>query len=333
MKKQILTIILPAIALGTLGSAAYAALGITSPTSLIYVTPPSAHTTLQSYTKEDCAKLDTYTTVVLTDTRDSKQYRIRKMPDSRCWMIDNLALATGTTINSTNTDIQTDAASDFISTWNTMSTSPVQNTSTHGNGECTAHSSVSKANGSGNLTCNGATYDGTNHGFIAYSNPAGTENSTMYENCLRDGISTNSLTGCGYLYNWYTATAGSGIHGITSANVNSSVCPIGWKLPKALSPNEFGILNNAMGTGATTATTSNGFLYNSNWHVKGAFEGALSGSFTTSFSSTGNDGYYWSSSATSSAINAYNLYFSYNLVSPGNSGSNRNNGRAIRCVL
>jgi len=248
-------------------------------------------------------------------------------------MIDNLALATGTTINNTNTDIQGDAAGDFATVWNTMSGNPVQNTATHGNGECTSHSSVSKANGSGNLTCDGQAYDSTNAGFIAHSDPAGTENS-IYWNCINQrGVNPKSLTGCGYLYNWYTATAGSGNGGVTTAvNVNSSICPIGWKLPKVQSTNEFGILNNAMATGATTSSTTNSATTRPNWRDKGPFEGSLSGSFTTSFSSTGYYGYYWSSSAYSSAPFAYTLYFLYNYVDPGSYG-NRNLGSAIRCVL
>ena len=255
------------------------------------------------------------------------------MPDSRCWMIDNLALATGTAISISDTDIQTDAASDFISIWNTMSASPVQNTSTHGNGECTAHSSVSKANGSGNLTCNGATYDGTNHGFIAFSNPAGTENS-IYDNCIHFGANINSLTGCGYLYNWYTATAGSGNYGTDLfSNVNSSICPIGWKLPKALSPNEFGILNNAMATGATASLTTDNANFGPNWYSLGPFEAFLAGYFYNSFDYTGSSASYWSSSASSSATNAHFSSTSSGIVSSGDSNNNRIFGFAVRCVL
>lgn len=43
-------------------------------------------------------------TVYLTDSRNSQQYRIRKMQDGNCWMIDNLKIYNAT-LTSTNSDI------------------------------------------------------------------------------------------------------------------------------------------------------------------------------------------------------------------------------------
>jgi uncharacterized protein (TIGR02145 family) len=47
--------------------------------------------TMQSATTALCNGTAAGTTVNLTDTRDSKAYRVRKMAYGRCWMIDNLA--------------------------------------------------------------------------------------------------------------------------------------------------------------------------------------------------------------------------------------------------
>jgi uncharacterized protein (TIGR02145 family) len=35
-------------------------------------------------------------TIILTDTRNSQNYRIRKLADGKCWMIDNMQYASGT---------------------------------------------------------------------------------------------------------------------------------------------------------------------------------------------------------------------------------------------
>ena len=42
---------------------------------------------------------------ILRDTRDNKRYTIRKLADGRCWMVDDLRLAGGTTITNQDSDI------------------------------------------------------------------------------------------------------------------------------------------------------------------------------------------------------------------------------------
>ena len=336
MKKAILTTVLPMLIMVGLTGGVYA-FSLTAPSSLDYQASP-ANTTLQSYVAADCAVMDTYMTVILTDERDGKTYRIRKMPDGRCWMIDNLALATTATITSANTDIDTDVAGSFIALWNGLNGNPVQDAITRSvNGACAGLGGIT---GTGAyLTCDGTssatTGANTNHHFIAFSNPSLTDNPYYNECTAGDSINPNSLTGCGYLYNWYTATAGSGNYSKTSTNVNSSICPAGWNLPKgalASVENEFGILNNAMSTGNTTSSTTNTPATQANWRSKGPFEGALSGNYYSSFTNSGYYGYYWSSRA-DSAANAYPFYFNYSSLSPGLYANVRNNGMAIRCVL
>ena len=327
MKKIAITSF-PIIAAIALAGSAYA-ISLIAPTNLTYQAP-SVNTTLQSYTATDCTSMDTYATVILVDARDSKSYRVRKMPDGRCWMIDNLALATGTTLTSTNTDIDTDAGDDFVSVWSSLDGTPVQSAATHNYGACTSASSVTIANGVGALTCDGsATYSDANDGFVAYSDPSLAEN-PIYDNCaINDNINLNSLTGCGYFYNWYTATAGSGNYQ-KGGNVNSSICPAGWSIPKGnavSAQNEFGVLNNAMATGSTTSSVSVTPGTSVNWFSKGPFEGILAGHYISSFTSSGTNGYYWSSSVN----NILNINSS-NFSSIGSSGT-RNYGLAIRCLL
>jgi uncharacterized protein (TIGR02145 family) len=304
--------------------------------------PQSASTALPTFS---CSSLSvpSYTTTnwnpytrVVRDTRDGKSYRVRKMPDGRCWMIDNLALSTKTTISANDTDIASDAGPDFITKWNSLNNNgqPVQNAPTHNNGVCTSHSSVPPADGTGYLSCDGRSDSGSNDGYIAYSDPSLPSNS-LYENCTKmNGISPNSLTGCGYLYNWYTATAGSGNYQKVNTNVDSSICPKGWHLPKGEaipSQNEFAILNNAMATGSTTPSTTDSPLTRPNWRDKGPFEGSLAGWHSSNPTGTGNSGFYWSSAGTSND-KAQSVQFLYRQVDPKKE-TLRRTGISIRCVL
>lgn len=317
----------------------YAA-NITSPVELTYA-PPLSHVTMQTFAESDCASMGTYTTLILEDERDSKQYRIRKMPDSRCWMVDNLALSTNAQISIYDTDIDTDAGGDFVARWNTLYTNgnPAQDGATRrSNGTCTSHSSSLTPTTTGAyLTCDGATYADTNDGYIAYSDPLLGANQAHYNCVSRNGVNVDSLTGCGYLYNWYTATAGSGNFGtITDTNVSSSICPAGWNLPKGEavpSQNEFSILNSAMADGVITNSTTNSTATRLNWRANGAYEGSLSGRYESGFVGAGYSGGYWSSSAYSSALDAYYLGFNDSTIDPGNGNISRASGMAVRCVL
>ena len=252
-------------------------------------------------------------------------------------MIDNLALGTNTTISAEDTNIQGDAGVDFVEKWNSLSSNgePVQSTATHGNGVCTSASSVAIANGSGVLTCNGASYADNNDGFIAYSDPS-RSGASGYNNCLAgSGVNADSLTKCGLLYNWYTATAGSGSYQIQyppAANVASSICPAGWNLPKGdavSSQNEFAILDQAMYDGNLTSSYPK---YPAGWQPTGTWQGAFSGRFYTgSFYMIGGSGLYWSSSASSYANASYEFYFNSSGIVP--SIRDRSSGFAVRCLL
>jgi len=253
--------------------------------------------------------MDTYTTQVLTDTRNGQDYRVRKMPDGRCWMIDNLKLA-----NATLTPSDSNVSANF-----TIPANPVQNAATHGNG--TGHT----APGSGSLTTDGVAYSASNYAFIAFTDPNLSEN-TYYDNCTgKNGISLDSLTGCGYLYNWYTATAGTGTYDTSTGTASGSICPADWTLPTGSNTGQFAILNNAMSTGSFATTIPN-------WYYNGPFEGSLAGSYGTGFSGAGYGGYYWSSSAYSST-SAYGLYFYYSSVYTGNYSFSKDYGFAVRCIL
>ena len=144
-------------------------------------------------------------------------------------------------------------------------------------------------------------------------------------------IYQQSDTNYGNLYNWYTATAGTGTSNMTNSDASSSICPKGWKLP----PNT--------GTGSYTelmqaTVSSNIATSGTNTTYINAFQAAplsfvLSGLYDSGLSTQGTDGYYWSRTAYSSSVNAhYFLLYSSGYYNLQNSGR-KYLGFAVRCIL
>ena len=50
---------------------------------------------IQAFSASACASMPLYGGAVLTDARDGNLYRVKKMPDGKCWMVDNLAYVGG----------------------------------------------------------------------------------------------------------------------------------------------------------------------------------------------------------------------------------------------
>jgi uncharacterized protein (TIGR02145 family) len=144
-----------------------------------------------------------------------------------------------------------------------------------------------------------------------------------------------NLTGCGYMYNWYAATNGTGTSSVTTdgTNVNGSICPTGFTLPRSGSvatTNDYAILNGAMygDQGPFVASDSD---HRPNWLKNGAWQGLYSGFWTTSLNSQGSEGNWWSSTARSDT-HVYLLFFNINNVYPASYGY-KYHGRAVRCIM
>lgn len=74
------------------------------------VIPPTTDTiktvtNLQDVTVEVCENSAIGDTATLRDSRDNNTYTVGRLADGKCWMTQNLRLAGGTTINSTNSDL------------------------------------------------------------------------------------------------------------------------------------------------------------------------------------------------------------------------------------
>ncbi|GHU07522.1 hypothetical protein FACS189431_2200 [Alphaproteobacteria bacterium] len=299
--------------------------------------PPTAN--IQNFTETCTAPYGTIR--VLTDTRDNQTYRVRCMEDAHWWMIDNLKLdpvkmtANSQTLTTSNTNLDGTEPADFASTWSTI-TAPVQATASHSNGKCTNDSTATLANGSGYLTCDGTAYTDDNDGLIAYSDPAAATNYSAWVCNNQIAINKDSLTNCGYLYNWYTATAGTGNYQKGyGTNATASICPAGWYMPYNTATNDFGVLNASMLAGAPASSSITGSAaVRPHWRYNGEFQGSPSGNYINSFANTGSYGYYWSARAYSDMV-ATNLSFFYADVSPGRDGSAgiKYGGYALRCIL
>ncbi len=128
-----------------------------------------------------------------------------------------------------------------------------------------------------------------------------------------------SNTTNGVYYNWTAAIAMSDSSSKTSGDVNTSICPRGWKLPTNAEYSNMltseGIANSSAGSTKIRGTPYN-YVYAGN-----VGEGTLG--------NAGSRGYYWSRTA-DSASNAYLLNFGSRYVVVDNSG--RYVGYSVRCV-
>lgn len=256
---------------------------------------PSTTTSMQEFTGATCGSMSVGDIISLTDERNGQTYRIKKMQDNKCWMVDNMKyLGEGITIS--NVD---------------------------GTEGITYNNEYGKYN----------TVDGTNTQSTENSDKAFYNNPMSDSYCYGTSIQS-SYTKCGYLYNWYAATAGTGTYATstTGTNVSGSICPTGWRLPSGFrDTSDFAVLNASMNAGSL-ATGSTDESYLAGWLFTGAWSGVFSGHRQNyGFTYPGSYGFYWSSTVQVST-NAWDLNFNSSRVIPGVNSFPKYSGLAIRCV-
>ena len=286
---------------------------------------PDTLTTMQGMTHEICESVptpnafkadgvtieDDVPTVILTDIRDNKTYTIAKLADGKCWMTQNLDLQkedllTGVILDSSNTDNPADGFE--------LPDSQNSGNSTWTGGEIsfsTAHVYDLEANDETYKYC-------TNWHPYGYCAEYG------------DEISSERL---GNLYNWYTATAGTGTYDISDGEeASGSVCPARWR-----------ILNGG-DTGNTTDYSKLLYIYGilqdpdsgeyNSETLTSIFMAPLSfvptGRYDNGVKNAGEMGYLWSSLSASNT-SAKSVYFRVDLTRPW-SGEPRTMGLPIRCI-
>lgn len=239
------------------------------------------------------------------DSRDGNTYYVAKLKDGNCWMLNNLQLGdelAATSGSMTLTPSDSNVSQDWTLT--------------------------NKIPSPGNMPYAVTTDDVS--GGIAYAY----DNNAFY--CAPDG--TNNYKSC--YYNWYTATAGKGTSNVTGKNttgvdVNESICPRGWVLPRSGSDsttNNFSILNSYYPTATDMLVSPSTAIDNVNGVSKPGF--LASGYYASSgFGGSGVVGDYWSRTTYSSGQGNYLVIFntgSFDVNSQYHGG--KYHGLPVRCL-
>ena len=125
----------------------------------------TSNITMQNFTQSNCNAMTVGQVVSLTDSRNGQTYRIKKMQDNKCWMVDNMKyLGEGITITNT--------------------------------ADSTTGITYNNESGKYNTVDGTSTQSSTNSDKAFYNNPM--SNSYCYGTSIQ-----SSYTKCGYLYNWY----------------------------------------------------------------------------------------------------------------------------------
>ncbi|MBQ8156640.1 hypothetical protein IJ101_02530 [Candidatus Saccharibacteria bacterium] len=232
----------------------------------------------------------------LTDSRDGTTYKVAKLADNKCWMLDNLALdLTDSTTMVALTPSNTNADADSLTSLRS--------------GNRTAETPQYATAGLGNLT------EGN-----SYSVP---RVNADYVDDVFSAIGSGSGE-TGVYYNYCAASAGSYCYGngtsegTSSGDSTEDICPKGWRMPTGGSGGEYQTLYTAYSSNAT--------------NFKNALSTPLSGYFDRgSASIQGSYGYFWSSTRCNSSY-MYYLDVGSSYVYPQSFG-NRNRGSSVRCLL
>jgi uncharacterized protein (TIGR02145 family) len=246
----------------------------------------------------------------LMDVRDGKQYEIRKFPDGKCWMVDNLAYGGTTTVNG-NVDACAGKAT-FV-----------------GEGQATPY--VSWYQGSAQLY--GDCRDAAATGYGAVSAPCLNTTACGYFYNWQAAMQLAAA---------YHNSVVSYPHGIPSpTNYIQGICPDGWHLPSGGSDtvSEFIVLDQAVGGNGTNG--QNGHNYTTFWRPssfstttntdpwKAAYAGDSYPTGELMVQETYGD---WWSSTQDNLVNTYFLATHQSHAYPQHVGDYEHWGFSIRCI-
>ena len=263
----------------------------------------------------------------LTDKRDGKSYTVAKLQDGNIWMTQNLDLDLDE--DTTYTNLDTDLGwNSSTNTYDTASWTPASSTKATGDTTWTTGSAgytIPESYDPGDLYWNGTA--GYYSSESACTSAGGTWDST---NSLCNLISStgSSHYHLGNFYNWTAAVAMNDSSSYTTNNqdVNQSICPSGWTLPKS-GNNTFSGSFQYLFTqyGWSSYQMTDPYIWNT------AIKLPLSGYWYGALNGVGVYGAFWSSVVRSSNY-AYDAYASYGgYVSPDDYGS-RGYGNSVRCI-
>ncbi|MCL2095152.1 hypothetical protein FWH13_03460 [Candidatus Saccharibacteria bacterium] len=307
---------------------------------------------MQAFTSSMCSDMTVGDITTLTDARDNKEYRVRKMPDNKCWMMDNLAY-TGGGNNQYNDVVDVNATG--VGGLREITASDDWNVSLGVND--TARRFANNSNLSGTTTtCSPTAVSGTD----VMQSTCG--NQILYNWCAALGLDSSTTPTCAAVSSSTTGTnmssagtvgAAGGVGGESLGSGGSSICPAGWRIPRGRDissgandiNNEWAILNgsflnNTLSAADTTSTTASQAPWQpagtaatfSQWN--GAF-GTVSAGFVDMTGSLGNqstDADWWTSSLFS-ATYVYRAGVGSTYVGPGTYINHKAVGFSVRCVF
>ena len=270
---------------------------------------------MQEYTAEQCQAAASGAMFTMKDARDGTYYRVKKMADGNCWMVDNLAL---------------DLTSSYTGKpgWGTA---PV-----------TVSGSTTSANNVPQQILNNNT---ANQGQIPNNGSA--KASYLYNWCaaLADTSSACASSVAAAVNNTVINGARDTSGTATTQPAVTGICPAPFRLPKgganaatasdpATSASEFVKLDIAMGgTGIGRSSANTYPLFTGTAATNANWLGVFSGYYTSGLSVQGSVGGWWSSTA-GSGTNAYGLSLNSSSTNVNPAGSNgKIVGFAVRCVL
>lgn len=241
------------------------------------------------------ATLPENSVVALLDNRDYNTYLVAKLADGNWWMAENLRLDPNNLVSgaSINSTNTNNPTSEFITALENWTTTSYK-------------------------ACNYYTDDCINSLSIDVDNI--------------DRSNSTANFGDGALYNWYTATAGNGLHNMgRDVTATGDICPAGWHLPTGTENGDFATLSTSLGglsTEMNDYTTPTGqemsdklysFPYNYTYVT------LLDGAYTNS-----SYNQYWSSTAYSGYV-SYSMATNLTEVDPTNAIS-KYDGAPARCM-
>ena len=248
----------------------------------------------------------------LTDQRDNQTYAIARLADGNCWMIENLRLENTATTGATNTALAQGYNSSFTGLANPESANFTNSTTAN---------SLYSTDGSTENTISG---NNQSYRFPRYNN------FNTQQRTETPATSANTYS-YGNYYTWAAAIADTTHYYTNNQSVtNTSICPTGWRLPLGKTTTSgFGKLDADMGgtgTEQSTREASNRWRkYPNNFLYSGGFG-------TSSAGNRGSNGYYWSSTASSSSY-SYSLRLDSSYVYPGTNNRNKYYGQSFRCTV
>ena len=263
----------------------------------------------------------------LKDKRDGKDYMVAKLADGNIWMTQNLDLDLDSSRTYTNldTDIGYNTSTGQYDTaaWTPSTTTYPTSTTTWNNSKTTPES-----------------YD---PGTLYWNGTANTEYPSTEADCTAAGGAWDSVNGlCNFIsstgnshyhlgnyYNWTAAIAMNDSSSYTTQyqDVNQSICPANWTLPKGgnvTTSGSFQYLITQYGWDSSSQTMTNPNIWNS------PIKSSLSGVWSGSLEFVGAYDYFWSPMVDDSD-------FSYGLYADSDGGvvpviGDRDYGSSVRCV-